>query len=164
MVSEAILVRIAIPMFGENQCIRYGLTSFFLQCVVLAVSNRPWQLYACAVLAMVGNLVYPSISSLISETVEPEQIGKALGAVNGVKSLTEGIGPLIFGCLLTVSEKSALPGWPYLVAALLVALSYTATRDLPDEDDCEIRSSRSSEMYPETEVVSLTSDCKDDDR
>lgn len=31
MVSEALLVRVAIPMFGENHCIRYGLTSFFLQ-------------------------------------------------------------------------------------------------------------------------------------
>lgn len=111
---------------------------------------------------MVGNLVYPSISSLISETVEPESIGRALGAVNGVKSLTEGIGPLIFGYLLTVSEKSSLPGWPYLVAALLVAFSYTAARDLPDEDDCEMRSSK---MYQsETEVVSLTYDSEDDER
>ena len=160
MVSEALLVRVAIPLFGENQCIKYGLTSFFLQCVVLAIANRPWQLYACAVLAMVGNLVYPSVSSLVSESVEPDQVGKALGAVNGVKALTEGIGPLIFGSLLTVSEKSSLPGWPYLVAALLVAISYTAARDLPEEDDCEIL------HRSETEVVSLTNDCEtgDDNR
>ena len=89
--------------------------------------------------------------------MEPDQVGKALGAVNGVKALTEGIGPLIFGSLLTVSEKSSLPGWPYLVAALLVAISYTAARDLPEEDDCEIL------HRSETEVVSLTNDCETGD-
>lgn len=97
MVSEAVLVRIAIPLFGETCCMRIGLISFTLQCVLLAMADRPWQLFICAFLAMGGNLVYPSVSSLVSSSVRPDMVGRALGAVNGVKSLTEGIGPLIFG-------------------------------------------------------------------
>ncbi len=97
MISEAVLVRIAIPLFGETRCMRIGLASFTLQCILLAVANSPWQLFICAFLAMGGNLVYPSVSSLVSSSVRPDMIGRALGAVNGVKSLTEGIGPLIFG-------------------------------------------------------------------
>lgn len=97
MISEAVLVRVAIPLVGETRCMRIGLASFTLQCVLLAIADSPWQLFICAFLAMGGNLVYPSVSSLVSSSVRPDMVGRALGAVNGVKSLTEGIGPLIFG-------------------------------------------------------------------
>ena len=90
MLSEAVLVRIAITLFGETRCIRIGLASFATQCLLLAVADEPWHLFACAVFAMAGNLVYPSVSTLVSSNVEPDMVGRALGAVNGVKSLTEG--------------------------------------------------------------------------
>ena len=134
MISEAVLVRIAIPLFGETRCMRIGLISFALQCVLLAVADSSWHLFACAFLAMAGNLVYPSVSSLVSSTVKPEQVGRALGAINGVKALTEGIGPLLFGTLLTMSEEDSLPGWPYLLASIMVGLAYQVCRTLPDDD------------------------------
>ena len=131
MISEAVLVRMAIPILGEKLSMRVGLISFTLQCTLLAVANRPWHLFACAVLAIPGNLVYPSVSSLVSTTVSPERVGRALGAVNGVKSLTEGVGPLVFGTLLTRSEKDELPGWPYLIAAAMTLLAFWVSGSLP---------------------------------
>ena len=135
MLSEAVLVRIAIPVLGEPRSMRVGLASFTLQCVLLAVAGSPWHLFMCAVLAVPGNLVYPSISSLVSTSVQPEMVGRALGAVNGVKSLTEGVGPLLFGMLLTISEHDSLPGWPYFIAAIMAAFAWHATRSLSDEVD-----------------------------
>ncbi len=125
MLSEAVLVRIAIPALGEPRSMRVGLASFTLQCVLLAVAGSPWHLFMCAVLAVPGNLVYPSISSLVSTSVQPEMVGRALGAVNGVKSLTEGVGPLLFGMLR----------WPYFIAAVMAAFAWHATRSLSDEVD-----------------------------
>ena len=135
MLSEAVLVRIAIPLLGETRAMRVGLVSFALQCTLLAVADRPWHLFACAALAIPGNLVYPSVSSLVSATVRPEFVGRALGAVNGVKSLTEGVGPLMFGTLLTMSEKDRLPGWPYFIAAIMTVMAYHAGSALPSIDD-----------------------------
>ncbi|KAL7450886.1 hypothetical protein ACHAWC_002738, partial [Mediolabrus comicus] len=135
MLSEAVLVRIAIPALGEPRSMRVGLASFTLQCVLLAVAGSPWHLFMCAVLAVPGNLVYPSISSLVSTSVQPEMVGRALGAVNGVKSLTEGVGPLLFGMLLTISEHDSLPGWPYFIAAVMAAFAWHATKSLSDEVD-----------------------------
>ena len=86
---------------------------------------------------MIGNLVYPSISSLVSSTVRPDMVGRALGAVNGVKSLTEGVGPLLFGTLLTMSEKDKYPGWPYFLAAIMVGFAYQSARSLPDSGDVQ---------------------------
>ncbi|KAL7512047.1 hypothetical protein ACHAXN_009495 [Cyclotella atomus] len=131
MVSEAVLVRVAIPLLGEKKAMRVGLVSFAMQCILLAVATKPWHLFGCAVLAIPGNLVYPSVTSLVSSSVKPNMVGRALGAVNGVKSLTEGVGPLLFGTLLTLSEKDALPGWPYFIAGCMAVLAFRAGGSLP---------------------------------
>ncbi len=153
MLSEAILVRIVIPSLGEPSSMRLGLMSFTLQCIMLAVAGSPWQLFFCAVLAIPGNLVYPSISSLVSTSVKPEMVGRALGSINGVKSLTEGVGPLIFGTLLTISETHSLPGWPYFIAAVMSALAWRATKALPGEptERAEYYMARNTVDYEEME-------------
>ena len=59
----------------------------------------------------------------------------SFGSRHGVKALTEGIGPLVFGSLMTLSEHSMLPGWLYLLAAFRVYFAYKAADDLPDRED-----------------------------
>lgn len=135
MVSEAVLVRIVVPAIGEKRSMRFGLACFVMQCALLGVAYEGWHLFLCVLVSMGSNLVYPSLTSLVSEAVGENMVGEALGAINGVKALTEGLGPLIFGALMTISGRSALPGWPYLVAAVLTAVAYQRSRLLPDEDD-----------------------------
>ena len=132
MVAEAVLVRIVVPLLGEKKSMRVGLAAFGCQCIALGLASEGWHLFICIIFSMLGNLVYPSLSLLVSGSVEPEAIAEALGAINGIKALTEGIWPLVFGFLLTVSEKSALPGWPYLLAAVLVYAAYESAQHLPD--------------------------------
>lgn len=131
MLAEAVLVRLIIPWVGEKKAIQIGLISFALQCMVLGAADQAWHLFVCVGFSLLGNLVYPSLSSLVSGTVDPESNGEALGAINGVKALTEGIGPLIFGALMTISEGTEMPGWPYWIAAILVLKAYQASKDLP---------------------------------
>ena len=135
MLAEAVLVRIVVPMIGEKRAMRLGLASFCIQCIVLGFAYEGWHLFVCVVFSLAGNLVYPSLSSLVSGSVEPDAVGEALGAVNGIKALTEGIGPLVFGSLMTLSEHSALPGWPYLLASVLIIAAFKAAGELPDPDE-----------------------------
>ncbi len=137
MISEAVLVRMVVPSIGEKKSMRLGLAAFFLQCIVLGFAYEGWHLFICVLISMVGNLVYPSLTSLVSSAVAPEMVGEALGAVNGVKALTEGVGPLVFGTLMTMSEKSLLPGWPYLIASIFAIVAYQRSARLPDDDDEE---------------------------
>ena len=132
MVAEAVLVRLMVPLVGEKRSIRIGLASFALQCLVLGLANTTWELFICVGFSILGNLVYPSLSSLVSGTVQPEKVGEALGAINGVKALTEGLGPLVFGALMTVSEHTAYPGSPYWLASFLVLIAYRLAGQLPD--------------------------------
>lgn len=149
MVAEAVLVRLMVPLIGEKRAIRIGLLSFFLQCLVLGAATEAWQLFICVGFSMLGNLVYPSLSSLVSETVPPESVGEALGAINGIKALTEGVGPLFFGALMTVSEHTHFPGSPYWLAGLLALVSYHYADRLPNHTEPSPYSSFASpDKYP----------------
>lgn len=135
MVAEVVMVRIMVPMLGEKRSLRLGLAAFGVQCAILGLAYEGWHLFVLILLSLLGNLVYPSLTSLVSTSVEPAAVGEALGAINGIKALTEGVGPLVFGSLMTLSEHSALPGWPYLVAALIVYMAYYYSQYLPDGDN-----------------------------
>jgi DHA1 family tetracycline resistance protein-like MFS transporter len=149
MVAEAVLVRVMVPLIGEKKAIRIGLFSFALQCLVLGGATEGWQLFVCVGFSLLGNLVYPSLSSLVSGTVPPDSVGEALGAINGIKALTEGLGPLFFGALMTVSEHTAYPGSPYWLAGILVFVSYHLAGTLPASSEPSPYSTFSSpDKYP----------------
>ena len=184
MFSEGVLVRLIVPLIGELQSIRLGLLAFSIQCVVLAFSSSSTDIFFAIIFSMLANLVYPSVSSLLSKIVEEEVIkcisyvthaiyrsliptyvcelsekpthshkcmhafifrdsyscihylhinrceqaqGEAMGALNGIKALTEGFGPLFFGTLMALFEHFPLPGAPYLLAGIITfwALMHT---------------------------------------
>jgi MFS transporter, DHA1 family, tetracycline resistance protein len=100
MFSEGVLVRLLVPRLGESFSMRLGLLSFSAQCILVALSTSPFMIFISVLFSMLANLVYPSISSLVSKVVDERSQGEALGALNGIKALTEGFGPLVFGFLM----------------------------------------------------------------
>jgi MFS family permease len=100
MFSEGVLVRVIVPIIGESNSMRLGLLSFSVQCILVAFSTSPLMIFISVLFSMVANLVYPSISSLVSKVVDERNQGEALGALNGIRALTEGFGPLVFGFLM----------------------------------------------------------------
>lgn len=136
MVSEAVLVRYMVPWLGEAKCVTLGLRAFLLQCLILGVATQSWHLYVSCILSLLGNLVYPSLSSLVSDYVPSNKVGEALGALNGIKALTEGIGPLVFGSFMTIStsRKGGWMGWPYWIAAYFVYMSLHYAQKLPSSE------------------------------
>ena len=58
--------------------------------------------------------------------------GETLGAVNSIKALTEGFGPLVFGLLMSAMEDAAFPGLPYVGAGLLSLAAWRRTKRLDE--------------------------------
>jgi DHA1 family tetracycline resistance protein-like MFS transporter len=85
-IAEAVIVRILVPLLGENVSMRIGLIAFSVQCVIVAFSTSPIWIFVSVLFSMLANLVYPSISSLVSKIVAEEAQGEALGALNGIKA------------------------------------------------------------------------------
>lgn len=91
MFSEGVLVRIIVPRIGETNSIRVGLIAFSMQCVIIAISSSPKWIYISILFSMLANLVYPSVSSLVSKVVSEESQGEALGALNGIKAVVSNV-------------------------------------------------------------------------
>ena len=133
MIAEGFLVRVIVPAIGELGTMRLGLVAFAGQCALVAVAQGPNVIFASISLSLLSNLVYPSISSLVSRMVPEDQIGEALGAINGVKALTEGAGPLTFAALMSTFEQTNLPGFPYLACSVVAVAACYVTYHIPDE-------------------------------
>lgn len=87
MISEGLIVRVLIPKIGEMNAVRVGLLAFTLQCVTISLSTSPFWIFVSILFSMLANLVYPSISSLVSRIVTESEQGEALGALNGIKAM-----------------------------------------------------------------------------
>jgi len=124
LIGESVLVRAATPYLGEKRSIKYGLIAFTVQCFMYAFAYKGWHLFLATLFSMISMLVYPSLTSVVSNAVPSTITGEALGAINGVKALTEGVGPFLFCLLMTLPRAIILPGWPYLVAALFGFIGY----------------------------------------
>jgi len=123
MFSEGILVRIIVPRIGEMQSIRIGLFAFAIQCVIIAFSSSIEHIFISVLFSMLANLVYPSMSSLVSKIVDEESQGEALGALNGIRALTEGFGPLVFGTMMAGNQISIYYYYYYYYYYLFFKLS-----------------------------------------
>lgn len=150
MISEGILVRFIVPWIGnahsrdcsftdslstdavgEVNSIRIGLFAFACQTIMLALSTSQSMIFASIALSLLSNLVYPSVSSLVSKNVPEDAQGEVQGALNGIKALTEGVGPLAFGGLMALYEDSEISGAPYLLATVLVLWALLHTFEIP---------------------------------
>ena len=120
LLSEALLVQPMIVYWGEINTIRIGLAAFSFQCFLFSLNTSTAVLYLSFLLSMFSSLVYPTICSLLANNVDPLLQGESLGVLNGIKALTEGLGPLIFGSLMGAFASSPTPSIPYLPAAMLV--------------------------------------------
>ena len=142
-----------IVYWGEINTIRIGLAAFSFQCFLFSLNTSTAVLYLSFLLSMFSSLVYPTICSLLANNVDPLLQGESLGVLNGIKALTEGLGPLIFASLMGAFASSPTPSIPYLPAAMLVlwALmhSYESTFGeikslvvVPDKDNASLNSAQ----------------------
>mmetsp|Transcript_7161 Transcript_7161/g.12034 ORF Transcript_7161/g.12034 Transcript_7161/m.12034 type:complete len:481 (+) Transcript_7161:267-1709(+) len=131
MFSEGILVRIVVPRVGEINAMRLGLLAFSIQCALVAVSTSAGWIFVSVLFSMGANLFYPAVSSLVSKVCDDRNQGEALGALNGIKALTEGFGPLFFGLLMGLFEESPQPGAPFLLASIFSLWAFLHCFELP---------------------------------
>jgi len=163
MFSEGVLVRIIVPWLGEMNSIRLGLLAFSAQCICVAFSTRPVMVFVSMLFSMLSNLVYPSISSLVSKVVQEDEQGEALGALNGIKALTEGFGPLFFGVFMSLYEKHPSPGAPYLLASALTLWAFLHCWEMPAEPELVAAKHYALERGQEDAIGLLHTDSEEDD-
>ncbi len=115
---QGFLIRKLLPRFGEARLAVTGLAMMTLGFALIAVVPFAWMLFpAMGILAAGSSMSTPSLTSLISRRVAPQEQGSVLGGVQAFNSLMMVLGPLFAGIIFDQIGPVA----PYVSGTLLVA-------------------------------------------
>ncbi|WP_312089273.1 TCR/Tet family MFS transporter [Chryseobacterium sp.] len=128
---QGVLIRWTTPKLGENKSIYIGLSLYALGMLLFAFATEGWMMLAILIPYSLGGICGPSLQSVISKNVAPNEQGELQGALTGLMSVTSCIGPPLMTYLFYhYSEKSAIikfPGAPFFLAFIMMALSVVIT-------------------------------------
>ncbi|SFO99053.1 MFS transporter, DHA1 family, tetracycline resistance protein [Chitinophaga sp. YR627] len=128
---QAGLTRIIIPKIGNEKSIYLGLSLYTLGLVLFAFATQSWMMFAFLIPYCLGGICGPSLQSVISGHVPPNQQGELQGALTSLMSLTTIFGPLImngtFAYFTTDRAPFHFPGVHFLIGAVCMLLSIVIT-------------------------------------
>lgn len=124
---QGVLIRWSAPKLGEQKSIYLGLLFYALGLLLFAFANEGWMMFVLLIPYSLGGICGPSLQSLISKSILPDQQGELQGALTSLVSVASIIGPLIMTNLFYYfTHESALfefSGAPFLLAAILMFIS-----------------------------------------
>lgn len=128
---QAGLTRVIIPKIGNEKSIYLGLSLYTLGLVLFAFATQSWMMFAFLIPYCLGGICGPSLQSVISGHVPPNQQGELQGALTSLMSLTTIFGPLImngtFAYFTTDKAPFHFPGIHFLIGAVCMLLSIVIT-------------------------------------
>jgi len=116
-----------VKRFGERKALLFGLACGIAGFFVYGAA--PTGLLFCAGIPLTAlwGVSGAATQALITRQVTPDQQGQLQGATSSVQSLSQMLGPflftLIFAYFIGPSAPMSLPGAPFLLAAVLLALA-----------------------------------------
>ena len=124
---QAGLTRVINPRIGNEKSIYLGLSLYALGLILFAFATQSWMMFAFLVPYCLGGICGPSLQSVISGHVAPNQQGELQGALTGLMSLTTIIGPplmtVTFSYFTTDKAPFYFPGMHFLIGAFCMLLS-----------------------------------------
>jgi MFS transporter, DHA1 family, tetracycline resistance protein len=127
MIGQGVIVYRLTPRFGEKKIAILGLALQAAAYPMFVIVPGFGFLYLLAILSALGNaFTRPTLDALIANHVSPQEQGRAQGAVSGLYSLTNILGPLIAG----LAYNFISPGSIFLGGGLLLALAGLIVRQV----------------------------------
>lgn len=122
------VVRKVAPRFGEKKVTVFGLALILPGLILLGLAESELALYTgLGVLSFGSALATPSMTALVSLYTPGARQGEVLGIFRSLGSLARAIGPIIASFVYWRFGSA----WPYLGAALLIALPTVLALSLP---------------------------------
>ncbi|KAA0155366.1 hypothetical protein FNF29_01741 [Cafeteria roenbergensis] len=105
--SQAFLLPILLKRFETRNVVVAVSAVNALHTMLYGLVREKWQVFCVLVLAVISFLGFPAIADIVSRMVPRERQGQFQGAVTGVRALTVGIGPALFGFILSETCPSS---------------------------------------------------------
>jgi DHA1 family tetracycline resistance protein-like MFS transporter len=133
--SQMLLIGPAVQRLGERNAASIGLIGAMACFLAYAFATQGWMVFAIMPLLALQSLIQPSLMAMLSRRATPETQGE----VQGIASMTMGLGALVAPLLLTgtmarFSGPDApvhFPGAAFIVATLFALGSLLLLRRLP---------------------------------
>lgn len=145
---QAGLLKYLISMLGERQLLIVSFVSGTIHNLIYGLAPNKQIIIAGVCLAQFTNINGPLLSAIASRNVANTEQGRIQGALFGLTSLAEAVGPLCFN--LVVRVFSSFPGSMFLFGAFIYFLGFLAVSMIPPKA-AEI-------MTPSSEIVRMTLD------
>ncbi|KAF5751033.1 hippocampus abundant transcript-like protein 1 [Tripterygium wilfordii] len=107
--SQLILMPILVPAMGEERLLSIGLLVGSVNTIIYSISWSAWVPLAITVFSAFQLLVAPSLRSIASKQVGPNEQGKAQGCISGITSFASIVAPLIFSPLTAMFLSEGAP-------------------------------------------------------
>ena len=121
---QAGLIRVLVPKLGETKAVYCGIIINTIGMIGVGLASEPWMIFAATVGLALGGIGGPSLQSIASKDIPPNEQGELQGFLTSVKSNTANIGPLLmtwlFSRFASAKYVIVLPVAPIFCSALLL--------------------------------------------
>jgi DHA1 family tetracycline resistance protein-like MFS transporter len=121
------LIRVAIPKLGEHRSISVGLLLYAAGMLLFGLANQGWMMFAFMVPYALGGIAGPALQGVMTNEVPANEQGELQGALTSLMSLSSIFGPwfmtYVFYYFTNPEAPVYLPGAPYFIGAILMAIS-----------------------------------------
>lgn len=127
IIAQTLVIRWTVARFGETNSAYIGFVAAAIGMGGFALAQEAWHAYLALIPMCLMGLAMPSVRSMMARRVPANAQGELQGALSSLMGLTMIAAPLIMTQLFRHFSSDdatiALPGAPYLLAALLMALA-----------------------------------------
>ncbi|HVU55993.1 MAG TPA: TCR/Tet family MFS transporter [Puia sp.] len=126
-VVQGLLTRVINPKLGNEKSIYLGMSFYIMGLVLFAFATQGWMMFAFLVPYCLGGIAGPSLQSVISGHVPPNQQGQLQGSLTSLMSLSTVFGPLVmtntFSYFTSSKAPFYFPGIHFLIGAVCMLAS-----------------------------------------
>lgn len=125
------LARKLIPWLGERRALVLGLAMGVLAYIGYGAATQGWMIYAIVAVGSLGGIAQPAAQAIITKTVLPTEQGVTQGAMTGLQSVANILGPIIgtsvFAYAISDKPPFQVPGMSFFVCAIFAGLGWIVT-------------------------------------
>lgn len=131
-VVQGVLVRPAIRIMGERKTVIFGLSVEVISLVILGVITSGTAVLFLIPITAIGAIGAPALQGLLSRLTPDNAQGELQGVLTSVTSVAMILAPVVmtqtFAAFTGAGAAVYLPGAPFLLAAMLMAVSLVLFR------------------------------------
>jgi DHA1 family tetracycline resistance protein-like MFS transporter len=130
---QGVLIPNLIPRyFNDERATLVGLALSAVQLLAYGFCPALWTFYIVLIVLSPASMYGPALKALLARSAGPEEQGALQGALGSLRTVTAGIGSLLFtgafSLSITLKKPIKIAGLPFYLAAVVYAISYVYTK------------------------------------